>query len=236
MNRYRNTFSKRHTFLAVIHVEGGAQALRNARLANDEGADGIFLINHSATNQSIPYVSLLDCYEEIRSKMSTLWIGVNCLDLGRNAVNYVPKTMQGIWADSAGIDEKDGRIDVRDAENFSYQRRKIRWAGIYFGGVAFKYQRPVTDVEAVARKSLSFVDVVTTSGRGTGEAADLEKIRAMKMAIGNFPLAVASGVTPENVEPYMPYVDCFLVATGVSYSHTELNRSRVRQLSKILNA
>ena len=79
-------------------------------------------------------------------------------------------------------------------------------------------------------KAVPYVDVVTTSGEGTGLAPDISKIRGMKTAISRHPLAVASGITPENVEEYLPYVDCFLVATGVSISHTELSRSKLQRL------
>lgn len=52
----------------------------------------------------------------------------------------------------------------------------------------------------------------------------------MKAAVGDFPLAIASGITPENVGEYLPWCDCFLVATGISCSFEELDPERVRAL------
>jgi len=227
MSTFRKVFKGKHTFLAVVHVEGGAQALRNARIAEQEGADGIFLINHS-----ISYVSLVECYREIREQLPGFWIGLNCLDLGMSAVSYIPKDTAGVWIDNAGVSE--GRNPVVGAQEFARLRRDSEWFGVYFGGVAFKYQGHIKNVARVAKLAVPFVDVITTSGPGTGMAADLTKICKMKMAIGNHPLAIASGITPENVEKYMPYVDCFLVATGISDSHTELNPFKVRKLAKAL--
>jgi predicted TIM-barrel enzyme len=227
MNTYRKTFPGKHVFLAVIHVEGGKQALRNAKIAEEEGADGVFLINHS-----IPYSSLIECYYAVREKLPELWIGLNCLDLGMSAVNVIPKETAGLWIDNAGITEGD--FPAVKAQKFVHLRRKSNWNGICFGGVAFKYQEDVVDVAKVARLAVPFADVITTSGVGTGKAADVGKIRKMKEAIGDHPLAIASGITPENVQEYMPHADCFLVATGVSDSHTELNRGRVRALVKAL--
>jgi predicted TIM-barrel enzyme len=43
-------------------------------------------------------------------------------------------------------------------------------------------------------------------------------------------LAIASGITVQNVDRYLEWADCFLVATGISDSHTELNPSKVRAL------
>src|SRR5262245_19066696 len=81
-----------------------------------------------------------------------------------------------------------------------------------------------------------YMDVVTTSGPGTGHAADTNKIWRMKLALGDTPLAIASGITPENVGNYLPHADSFLVATGISHSFTELDPSRVRALIERVRA
>lgn len=227
MNTFKSIFPRNHVFLAVVHVEGGVQAVRNAKIAEQEGADGIFLINHS-----ISYPSLIECYNVVREEFPNLWIGLNCLDLGRSAVNFIPKQVAGLWVDNAGINESTK--PVLEAQEFVSLRRKSGWQGLYFGGVAFKYQGEIVNVAKVARLAIPFVDVITTSGAGTGKAANIEKIRLMKEAIGDHPLAIASGITPENIGEYVPYADCFLVATGISNSHTELNPARVRSLAKAL--
>src|ERR1035437_6674807 len=141
MSTFRKVFKGKHTFLAVVHVEGGSQALRNARIAEQEGADGIFLINHS-----ISYASLIECYERIRELLPSFWIGLNCLDLGMSAVSYIPKDTAGLWIDNAGISEEPN--PVVGAQEFARLRRDSGWyeRGIYFGGVAFKYQGHIKDV------------------------------------------------------------------------------------------
>jgi hypothetical protein len=55
MNRFRRVFHHRHVVLPVIHVSDLEQALRNTHLAHEEGADGVFLINHG-----IGHVALLE--------------------------------------------------------------------------------------------------------------------------------------------------------------------------------
>ena len=60
------------------------------------------------------------------------------------------------------------------------------------------------------------MDVVTTSGVATGEATDPTKITDFRRGLGNAPLAIASGVTPDNAMDYAADVDCFLVATGIN--------------------
>jgi hypothetical protein len=88
----------------------------------------------------------------------------------------------------------------------------------------------VEELAAAARVSSRFIDVVTTSGPGTGLEAHRGKIATMKGAIGDFPLAIASGITPENANDYLDLADCFLVATGISDTFSELNPGLVREL------
>lgn len=61
--------------------------------------------------------------------------------------------------------------------------------------------------------------------RPTPEAA------AERAAIGNdAPLAIASGVTPDNVSAFLPHVSHILVSTGVSASFHEFDPARLRAL------
>ena len=52
----------------------------------------------------------------------------------------------------------------------------------------------------------------------------------MKRELGDFPLAIASGITPANVKQFLPFVDCLFVATCISSSWDELDRVLVRDL------
>lgn len=222
--RFRSVFTAPHVVLPVIHVVSTDQALRNAGIAREAGSDGVFLINHG-----IDSGSLLRIHQEVAAAFPNWWIGVNCLDLQPEQVlSCVSQTVSGIWTDNALIDEN--RTSQPAAERVVQAQKQANWRGLYFGGVAFKYQREVDDLARAAGMAMQYMDVVTTSGPGTGHAADVDKIRVMKEALGKFPLAIASGITPENVEDYLPHADCFLVATGISTSFEELDPARARVL------
>ena len=144
----------------------------------------------------------------------------------------MPQGVNGLWADNAvSGDSRKGNFYAEQVQPFREARPDL----LCFGGVAFKYQPAVGDVADAARNALPFVDVVTTSGEGTGEAPDVAKIAAMKSAIGAAPLAIASGITPENVGAYPEICDCFLVATGISSSVSELDPVRVMQLARTIH-
>lgn len=223
-SRFRRVFPGRHTVLPVIHVEALEQARRNAGIAREAGASGVFLINHGMAD-----AALLDIHTAVADEHPDWWVGVNCLGLTPfEAFGAVSGRVGGVWVDNAGIEES--QTEQPYAARVLTMRDARAPACLYFGGVAFKYQRPVEDLEAACRVAARFMDVVTTSGPGTGYAADIEKVRRMRLALGGTPLAIASGVTPENVGDYLPHADCFLVATGISSSFTDLDPPRVRAL------
>ena len=201
--------------LPVIHIESVEQAIRNALLAKECKAHGCFLIHHEGNREE-----LLETYVSVKKAVGNWWVGLN--DLSRNGMdllNGLPE-VDGLWVDSIDYNQ-----DVKP--NFS---------GLFFGGVAFKYQKKVSNVGKAAREAKAYCDVVTTSGDKTGMAPDLDKIILIKESIGSTPLAVASGITPENVQIFLPYVDYFLVATGISFNFYELDPNRIKTLlSEIKN-
>jgi predicted TIM-barrel enzyme len=231
MSRFRAVFSNRHVVLPVIHVVAQEQALRNAQVARDGGADGAFLISHGRVGDD----ELLEIHHSVVTAMGGWWLGVNCLSFSvEETFRRAGDRVAGLWIDDALIDERTDEQPA--AARIAAVQKDAGWKGLYFGGVAFKYQRPVRDLARVARLAAGWLDVVTTSGPGTAQAAAPEKIRTMKEAIGEHPLAIASGVTPENVTDYLPYADCFLAATGVSYTFEELDPARVRDMVRVVRA
>ena len=224
MIRFRQVFLNAHVILPVIHVSSLSQALRNTDLAREHGADGVFLINHSMHSPE-----LLNIHTAVVDANPDWWVGVNCLGLStREVFTRVSMKVSGVWTDNAMIDEDE--IDQAPAESVLETIKKTEWPGLYFGGVAFKYQEPVNDLSMAAKTASRYMDVVTTSGPGTGKAAGIDKIRAMKDAMGDFPLAIASGITPDNVTDYLPCSDCYLVATGISRSFEELDPKLLKSL------
>jgi predicted TIM-barrel enzyme len=231
MSRFREVFSKRHVVLTVIHVVGQEQAVRNAQVARDGGADGAFLISHGGVSDD----QLLDIHQVVAAEMRGWWVGVNCLSFSvEETFRKMGDRVAGVWIDDALIDER--RDEQPAAMRIAEVQKENGWRGLYFGGVAFKYQRAVSDLARAAKLAARWLDVVTTSGPGTGQAADPEKIRVMKQALGDHPLAIASGVTPENVTDYLANADCFLAATGVSYTFEELDPDRVRDMVRVVRA
>ncbi len=224
MTRFEAVFRQRHVVLPVIHVRSTDQTLRNAGIARRAECSGIFLINHAVSFQV-----LLEIHQAVFREFPDWWIGVNCLDLPPSEVfQHLTPEVSGLWVDNAEIDERQNTQP--NAELVHAARERSRWKGLYFGGVAFKYQREVADVAKASHLASRYMDVVTTSGAGTGIAVSPDKVGVMKGALGNVPVAIASGITPENVHRYLAVADCFLVATGISQSFYDFDSGRVTKL------
>lgn len=234
MSKFTKVFPKGKAFLPVIHVATVAQAKRNAAIAFQEGADGIFLISHDAdVNASV----LRAIYHEVRNVFTKEWIGINFLDMEpEETIPFAFPSVSGLWHDNIGITD-DPRSTQRAsaiATLFDAWQQEYMCEALHFGSVAFKYQDAVKDPAAAAEIAMPYTDVITTSGSATSEAPNLEKIVAMREATGGFPLAIASGVTAQNVGTFLPYADCFLVASSIGSSFTEFDPYKVRAFVKAL--
>ena len=221
-----------HFFLPVVHVLNLEQTMSQLKIAFQNGADGVFLIGHG-----IRYAGLFDIYSQVREAYPDEWIGLNCLDLAPLEMFLrIPPGVNGVWVDNAHINEE---LDIKE-QKYPLQVKKlinkIKWKGLYFGGVAFKYQKRVNDIIRASKIACQYMDVVTTSGAGTGISAEPEKIKIMSTIVKkcNKKLGIASGITPNNIEDYKS-VNYFLVATGISDDFHAFNPILVKKLSDKIN-
>lgn len=220
----RNEFHKRFSsagpvVMPVIHALDTEQCLRNVQCAIQEGAHGVFLINHD-----FPYPQFLPIVKQVRAHHPKLWLGVNFLaQTGEIAFPVLGNlaeqgcSIDAYWADDACIDEHREVGKQAVATRIAEARTQSSWNGFYMGGTCFKKQRDVAPEHYATSAELAthFMDAVCTSGVATGKEAAPEKILTFRKAIGEHTMALASGVTPENAHVYKT-VDCFLVSTGIN--------------------
>lgn len=234
MTIFRQHFQNPQVILPVIHVINQHQVRTNADRAIEAGADGIWLINH---HEHVTGQKLVDYADMLTGVYPDLWVGINRLDEpSRNAFYGLTSAVKGVWTDNAQVDERKAAREQNAAVSIMSARDRSHFRGVYFGGFAFKGQRLVTDLGAGARIATSFMDVVTTSGPQTGTAPSTEKVQSIRDAIGDFPLAVASGISPENVHLFRPYVDAFIVATSIITPRSELELFDPARLRALIQA
>lgn len=205
-------------FYPVVHIQNLPQTLFNVALAKNAGADGVFLIDHGGYPPSFLVDKVISDFQD--EKFS---IGINFLT-GNNFGDIERAYDLGckmIWSDNAGMDEDHYResgiklLELQEETGLDF-----------FGGVHFKYQqKPNRSIEESLYRAFDYVKYPTLSGIGTGVAANIDFIKQAAQAwkkeqscdsdpytIG---LAIASGISIDNIDQYLPYIDAFLVASSI---------------------
>lgn len=210
--------------LPVIHYENDEQAMRNAETAFDAGCAGVFLIHMDCANHLLPAIA-----KRIKAQWPEKLVGINYL--GGDPAEAVASNI------SLGLDMTwtDNQLTHSGAGNAKAEKARAAMADepahMLFAGVAFKHQKYEPQPGVAVQKAIEFGFIPTTSGEATGVAAEQGKIEQMRAALGpEAPLAIASGITPDNVHEYAPYLSHILVATGVSSSFYEFDYEKLYQL------
>lgn len=181
--------------IPVIHMLDRNQVFRNVEICEEVGLNKVFLINHA-----VDEFDLMLCAYELKFTKPQLWIGVNSLTrTAKQAVLSTQVELEGRWTDYS--------VTPEVAELRTYK-------GQLFSGLAFKYQRQPKDLKAACEEAVKCTDVATTSGIGTGYAADLDKIKTIREYLGEHPIAIASGVNAKNVKDYVGIANYLLAASS----------------------
>ena len=215
---------------AVIDVSSAPRPAEWAEVALENGIDGIFLISHARDD-----AELVAALQAVRAAWPWAFLGVNVIgrdpaeSLSTLEQHGVVDDVDALWTDSAGFDPADVE---RRAIAFARVKDATAWTGTHFGGVAFKYQPEVdaSNLAALTTSAAEHVDVVTTSGPGTGAAVDAGKLDTMVVALDGRPLALASGVTAENVTDVRRHVHHILVSTGIKGEDGRFDPHRIAAL------
>lgn len=192
----------------VIHHCDNEITLRNAAIVADAGCIGLFLIQMNARDGELDAPA-----QKIKKRWPKMLLGINRLSCTPQRAIKWNNTLgvKVTWNDQLVITSKGVSQNAKYISGLLGTMPNHR----LFTSVAFKYQAhepdPAKAAQLVAGMGPQWI--VTTSGAATGEAPDVEKLKMMKEAIGQSPLAVASGISLENAKMLFPYVDCALVST-----------------------
>jgi predicted TIM-barrel enzyme len=206
---------------AVIHSRERTEACANAELAIKCGMNGVFFISHGDISSD----GILQIAKNFKKERQDVFVGVNLL--GESVQNAISEAQMAdldmIWTDETPSDN-DCRV-IRGVKDMGL------WTIVWYGGVAFKYQPQPEDLTVAAKEVIGIIDVLTTSGIGTGRAPDIEKLKTLSEAFGQR-IAIASGASAENIAEMIPYVSDLLVATSISKDFYNLDEEKCRALVK----
>lgn len=208
----------------VIHTRDAEQTLRCAGIAAAARCPGVFLISMHGDDDSLDRLA-----PRVIAEHPTLKVGVNYLThsapqaLFRSQRNGYDAT----WTDRQEFTRGEMSPDARSV------KAMLRRGHLFFVAVAFKGQAP-DPFPADSAKLAAFCGMIpTTSGVGTGIAPEVEKIERIRRGLKPAdPLAVASGITPDNISLFAPHLSHVLVATGISSSFHEFDAAKISSLMR----
>lgn len=194
--------------LPVIHHLDYDTSLKQAILAKGAGADGVFIISHHNEDDDV-----LTIAEDLKEYLSGFKVGINLLSRTPQEAcqSAKEKGLDMVWVDNAGVRSDKVEYLAFWLAEFGLKNPELE----IFGSVAFKYQRIDHDPAVAAAKANQLGLIATTSGSATGVAPDVSKIRSMSAAAAGR-LAIASGMTVDNIDEFKGHLSHVLVSTGVS--------------------
>lgn len=238
IEKFDRRFPKPHNLLIALHSTDLAHALEWAKIAYDNGADGVALVTHVISPEA-----WIDHIMRIKEKYPHHQAILNILQWSPEHIFRALKKhenahmIDGVWVDNPKIEWVSWtNNDSTHADRVKQTQDEMNRGGLYFGGVNFKHQRQIPEEElgvAIA-KAKNYLDVLTTSGDGTGISADASKVELFKSIAGKYPVWLASGVTPENFHEYAPNANVTICASWVSDSYYDLNPKKVLQLAEAI--
>jgi predicted TIM-barrel enzyme len=209
----------------VIHYKDDETTIEEAEIAYNAGADGVFLISHLGSNELLIQLAV-----EIKKQFG-FKVGLNFL--GDDAI-YTAKIVKQnnldmVWSDYCGVSSLGLCFEGLTLQAWAKENKHID----VFASVAFKYQAEEPNPSLAAQLAQAAGFIPTTSGSGTGQAPTVEKIANMYEATGGL-LAVASGMTPENIAQFKPYLSHVLVSTGISKDEYHFDESKIKLFINVL--
>ncbi len=241
---YRQRFGYVRRVFPVIHVADIGQTMRNLDLClRRPSVAGAFLIVHGLGWESAAQIGII--LQRAANRIAQIR---PAFALGFNPLTYDTRDLQTIyrlldegrlplwWSDPGGVDAHTVRYTRHPLQGWLAEQTP---APILFGGCLFKGQGqpPPAAIPRFVQMCARVQDVVTTSGPGTGHAADTRKIAWLRHALKpEKPLGIASGVTPANVADYLPYVDAILVASGIGRDFHNIEPKRLDALLSVVDA
>ncbi len=211
---FLSIFRKKKPILAMLHLKGDTDADIEERMKKEidlyveNGVDCIIIENYFGQ-----YHNMEKALQYVKNLNLSIPYGVNCLNVDAMGF-YLAEKYQASFVQ---LDSVVGHVKPRDEDTLDafFKLCRSRYTGKILGGVRFKYQ-PVLSantLEEDLKIAMQRCDAICVTQDATGQETSLEKIQQFRKGIGNFPLIVGAGITPENMEKQFAYADGAIVGS-----------------------
>ena len=212
--RFLSMFRERKPVMAMLHLKGTSpdDVLERMKRELDtyvtEGVDAVIVEDYFGT-----YGDMRRALAYIEQTKPDIVYGVNCLNIDARGFELAGE----FGAAFVQLDSVVGHVKPRDEEALAafLELFRSRYEGCVLGGVRFKYQPVLSErsLEEDLEIAKGRCDAVAVTQDATGQETSLDKIRAFREGLGDFPLIVAAGVTPENLKESFKIADGAVVGS-----------------------
>ena len=235
---FLSIFSSVKPVMGMLHLNGDTEievirrANEEARIMTENGVDAVIVENYFGTPEYVRAV-----LRDFQSNKVQFVYGVNLLD--DDEANFKAAIQYG--AAFLQLDSVAGHLAPEDDPAFGRFMKTWRdaYEGCVIGGVRFKYQPYLSgrSLEEDLIIGMGRCDAIAVTGLGTGMPTEISKIKEFRDIVGDFPLLVTAGVTPESCPAQFALADGAIVGSYFKDSHTAAGnvcKSHVRELMAVV--
>lgn len=207
-------FKNEKPVFAMIHLKGNsdeeivARAKKEIAMYREGGVDAIIVENYYGN-----YEHMVMVLDYLQKEVTDVIYGVNCLNVDPMGFYLAKK----YGASFVQLDSVAGHLVQRDESAFKafMDLNRSDYDGYVIGGVRFKYQpylsnRPLSEDLKIG---MSNCDAIVVTQDATGQETSMDKVNEFRSIIGNFPLVIGAGMTPENCEKQFEVADAAIVGS-----------------------
>jgi hypothetical protein len=242
MEVFKNVFNVKKPVIGVVHLEPlpgspeydgksvreiARKAVREAIIMSEKGIDGIIIENFGdkmflkeVGQEVVSTMSVIA--QEVKNEVS-IPLGLCVLQSDAIAAVAIAKAVEAdfiripYYTETSIVDA--GIMDSIAGKSLRY-RKNIDAHVKFFADVHIKHSYPLAQrpLEYAAEDSYhrGLADAVIITGRKTGGETSAGDVQKVKEALPEVPLIVGSGVSIDNVDSYLPYVDAIIIATSLN--------------------
>ena len=232
---FNSVFKTDKSIIGMLHLRGDLPeevlqiAQEETEMMFRNGVAAVLAENYHGTSSDVIRV-----LEMLQRDYSDKVYGVNLL--GNFVGSY--RAAQRYGATFMQVDSICGHLMQEEEKRYFSDVDACRASGDVFvlGGVRFKYQpicsgRSLEEDLTIAQRHC---DAIVVTGEGTGMETDIEKIKAFRSTLGDFPLIVGAGMTAETAAEQLAYSDGGIVGSyfkenGYAGYHSQMDEERVQR-------
>lgn len=218
---FLDLFKEKKPILGMLHLKGDTEeekikrAVKEAEIYKRCGVDGMIVEDYFGSRHDVENAL------KILSEHDEYLLGVNVLDnftySWEMAARYGAKFIQ--------VDSVAGHLPLCIDKPYGEMIDAYRKSGDIqvIGGVRFKYQPILSgrSLEEDMKYGLERCDAIACTGEGTGIDTATDKILEFRKLIGNHPLIVAAGMTPDTIEEKLSIGDGAIVGSYFKEGHVD---------------